>query len=59
MTSLLGGLAAEWFGGRIVVGYTLAASAICTAFTPIAADLSYWLVLAIRIITGILAVSLL
>lgn len=47
---------AEWLGGRSVVGYTLAGSAILTAFTPIAAETSYWLVFSIRLATGILAV---
>lgn len=55
-TSLPGGLLAEWLGGRSVVGYTLIGSAICTALTPIAADVSYWFVVAIRLITGVLAV---
>lgn len=57
ITSLPGGLLAEWLGGRAVVGYTLAGSAICTALTPIAADFSYWIVFTIRFITGILAVG--
>lgn len=55
MTSLPGGMLAEWLGGRSVVGYTLAASAILTACTPAAADGSYWFVFAIRLCTGILA----
>lgn len=57
VTSLPGGMLAEWLGGRSVVGYTLAGSAILTAFTPIAAETSYWLVFSIRLATGILAVS--
>lgn len=55
MTSLPAGMLAEWFGGRSIVGYTLAGSAVFTAFTPVAAGISYWLVFAIRLITGILA----
>lgn len=57
VTSLIGGLLAEWLGARSVVGYTLVGSTICTAVTPIAADFSYWLVFTLRLITGILAVS--
>lgn len=48
---------AEWLGGRAVVGYTLAGSAICTVLTPIAADISFWPVVVIRVVTGMLAVS--
>lgn len=55
VTSLPGGLLAEWLGGRAVVGYTMAGSAILTGLTPIAAEASYWLVFAIRLTTGILA----
>lgn len=57
VTSLPGGILAEWLGGRAVVGYAMAGSAVFTALTPIAADLSYWGVYAIRLFTGILAVS--
>lgn len=48
---------AEWLGGRVVVGYTMAASALLTALTPIAADMSFWMVFGIRALTGVLAVS--
>lgn len=48
---------AEWLGGRAVVGYTLAGSAICTVLTPIVADISFWPVVVIRVVTGMLAVS--
>lgn len=58
LTSLPGGMLAEWIGGRAVVGYTLVGSAICTALTPLAADISYWFVVTIRLMTGILAVSI-
>lgn len=57
VTSLPGGMLAESLGGRNVVGYTMALSAVITALTPIAADISYWCVFAIRIGTGVLAVS--
>lgn len=57
VTSLPGGLLAEWLGGRAVVGYTLMGSVVCTALTPIAADFSYWLVFTLRLFTGVLAVS--
>ncbi|XP_055314147.1 sialin-like isoform X2 [Sitodiplosis mosellana] len=55
VTSLPGGILAEWLGGRAVVGYTLAGSAVITALTPIAAGISYWFVFGIRLITGVLA----
>lgn len=57
VTSLPGGMLAEWLGGKSVVGYTMAASAVVTALIPVSARFSYWLVYALRLVTGILAVS--
>lgn len=52
-TTLPGGLLAEWIGGRSVVGWTMAASAILTAVIPLCAGLSYWLVFILRFATGV------
>lgn len=48
---------AEWIGGKAVVTYTMAASAIITALIPIGANLSFWIVFLLRALTGFLAVS--
>lgn len=56
ITTLPGGLLAELFGGRRVVGYALGISGVLTALTPWAAEWSFWAVYAVRVITGLLGV---
>lgn len=56
-TTLPGGMLAEWLGGRSVVGWSMAASAVLTAVVPILAGLSYWSVIVMRFATGVAAVS--
>lgn len=56
-TTLPGGILAEWLGGRSVVGWSMAASAILTAVVPVLAGLSYWSVIVMRFATGVAAVS--
>lgn len=49
---------AERFGGRAVVGWSLASSALLTAGVPLAASLSFWAVFVLRFLTGVAGVSL-
>lgn len=57
LTSLPGGMLAEWIGGRTVVGVSMALSAILTALIPFSASISVWAVYGVRVATGILGVS--
>lgn len=57
ITTLPGGILSEWFGGRCVVGFALLLSGLLTAVTPIAAEISFWAVYSVRVITGLLNVS--
>lgn len=58
LTTLPGGILAEWCGGRAVVGYSIGASAIVTALIPFGAQLSFWAVYALRALTGFLGVNI-
>lgn len=58
LTTLPGGILAEFCGGRQVVGYSIGASAIVTALIPFGAHLSFWVVYALRALTGFLGVIL-
>jgi uncharacterized membrane protein HdeD (DUF308 family) len=40
-----------------MIGYTLLASGIITALSPLAAATSFWAIFAIRFLTGVLGVS--
>lgn len=51
-----GGMLAQYFGGRIVVGIVLLSSGILTAFTPLAAT-SYPAVYALRATIGAFCVG--
>ncbi|XP_055598417.1 sialin-like [Uranotaenia lowii] len=53
VTSLPGGVLAEKFGGRTVVGLTHAVSALVTALTPLAANYGMWAVVINRALLGI------
>lgn len=48
---------AERFGGRHVVGLSMAAATILTAFFPVAAHFGYWWCYAVRVVIGIVGVS--
>ncbi|XP_055532908.1 sialin-like [Wyeomyia smithii] len=54
LTSLPAGVLAEKYGGRALVGYTLAFSAILTALTPLAATYGLWTIVANRVLLGVL-----
>lgn len=58
LTQIPGGIAADWFGGRLVIGISLALSAIVTMLIPIAANLSFWAVFILRFTIGVLGVRL-
>ncbi|EDS26086.1 sialin [Culex quinquefasciatus] len=53
LTSLSGGVLAERFGGRNLVGFTLAVSALLTALTPLAANYGFWAIVANRVLLGV------
>uniref|UniRef100_A0A182S8R8 Major facilitator superfamily (MFS) profile domain-containing protein n=1 Tax=Anopheles maculatus TaxID=74869 RepID=A0A182S8R8_9DIPT len=54
ISSLPAGIFAERFGGRNMVGLSLAFSALLTALTPLAADNGMWATIANRVALGIL-----
>lgn len=56
-TCLPGGLLADRFGGRQVVGWSMAFSAVLTAAMPIGASLSLWAVMVLRFLIGVAGVS--
>lgn len=58
ITCLVGGTAAELWGPRKVVFITMLISAILTILSPQAARLHYLVLVAVRFITGLAAVSL-
>lgn len=57
VTSLLGGILAERWGGRHVIGLAMFLSGIVTGLTPIVAVQSFWPVFITRVVLGILGVS--
>ena len=59
-TVLPGGIAAEKFGGKIVIFLAVAGSALCSILCPVAARFggSAWLI-AVRILQGLASVSIL
>ncbi|XP_042203100.1 sialin-like [Homarus americanus] len=52
-TNFVGGRAAEYLGGRLVLGMSLLLSSLLTLFNPLCASLSKELFIAIRIVQGI------
>lgn len=59
LTSLPGGILADYFGGTRLVGFSVLLSAVLTAFCPAAAGLHYGVLIADRFILGFLAVFIL
>lgn len=57
VTSLLGGVMAERWGGRHVVGISLFLSGIVTGLSPLLARDSFWPIFAARFMLGVLGVS--
>uniref|UniRef100_A0A182F445 Major facilitator superfamily (MFS) profile domain-containing protein n=1 Tax=Anopheles albimanus TaxID=7167 RepID=A0A182F445_ANOAL len=54
ISSLPAGILAERFGGRGMVGVSLAFSSLFTALTPLAAEWGMWMTIANRVVLGIL-----
>lgn len=59
VTTLPGGTISEWLGGKDVVTYSMALSAIFTAVVPMFASVSVWLIFVIRLLTGVSGVNVL
>lgn len=57
MTSLFGGVMAERFGGKGVVGISMLLSGFVTAITPYLAHDSFWFLFASRFVLGVFGVS--
>uniref|UniRef100_A0A182IPE5 Major facilitator superfamily (MFS) profile domain-containing protein n=1 Tax=Anopheles atroparvus TaxID=41427 RepID=A0A182IPE5_ANOAO len=55
VSSLPAGVFAERFGGRNMVGLSLAFSSLLTAFTPLAAEYGMWATIVNRVVLGVLA----
>lgn len=53
VTSLLGGVMAERWGGRHIVGISLLLSGIITGLSPIIASTSFWPIFAARFLLGV------
>lgn len=56
ITQIPGGILSEWFGARHVIGLSTGFSAIATLLTPASAQLSFWAVFLMRMLTGALGV---
>lgn len=57
MTSLIGGVLAERWGGRHVVGISLFLSGVLTGLSPLMARDSFWPIFMARFALGVLGVS--
>lgn len=57
VTTLPAGVLSETYGGRAVIGWSMAASAVLTALIPISAAFSYWAVFVLRFLTGVAGVN--
>lgn len=58
MTSLFGGIMAERFGGKGVVGVSMLLSGFVTGTTPYITHDSFWFLFASRFILGVFGVSM-
>lgn len=57
MTQIPGGLLAQRFGGRWVFGIGIVMTAVLTLFTPVAANISVWLLVVVRALEGFFEVK--
>ena len=57
VTQILGGWLATRCGGKHVYGVGIVMTSILTLLTPIAADISVWVLVALRVTEGIFEVS--
>lgn len=58
VTSLFGGVMAERFGGKGVVGVSMLLSGFVTGITPYLAQDSFWYLFASRFVLGVFGVSM-
>ena len=57
LTQIPGGWLAQRLGGKWVFGVGVVVTSILTLFTPLAADTSVWLLVALRVLEGLFEVS--
>jgi len=57
LTQIPGGWLAQRLGGKWVFGVGIVVTSILTIFTPLAADTSVWLLVALRVLEGLFEVS--
>ena len=53
ITQLPGGWLAEKYGTKMVLGIGIAVTSVLTLFTPLAAQTSVWLLVAVRVAEGL------
>jgi MFS family permease len=58
MTELPGGRMAEIFGARKIFGYSMLIASLMTLLTPLAANISHYAVVALRVIIGFTLVKI-
>ena len=56
ITQLPGGWLAEKYGGKKVLGIGIGMTSVLTLFTPLAAETSIWLLVAVRAMEGLFEV---
>ena len=59
LTQIPGGWLATRFGGKHVYGVGIVMTSVLTLVTPISADFSVWMLVAVRVLEGLFEVSLL
>jgi len=57
VTQIPGGWLAQRVGGKWVYGMGVLMTSLITLFTPLAADVSVWLLVAVRVLEGLFEVS--
>ena len=57
LMQILGGWLATRFGGKHVYGMGIVMTSVLTLLTPIAADISVWMLVALRVLEGIFEAS--
>ena len=58
LTQIPGGWLATRFGGKHVYGLGIVATSVLTLLTPLAAEFSVWMLIAVRVLEGIFEVGL-
>lgn len=57
LTQIPGGWLAQRFGAKYIYGVGIVMTAVLTLFTPIAANVSVWLLVVVRMLEGVFEVS--